>query len=213
MDLVSQLLSSELLLFSSTLIHIMRNIDAFLNSEQSPKLRNGGGNKLGAKYFELIATSDLSPDQKALAHQELTKVIQEVKAHQIEGFRMKIRGIHSEPFGGQAGGRQIQLTKNGFTIIRIHGNPLKKDVIEMPVESVKGSNHPAMYPVKLVGEFVKLLTQENDIVLDPFMGSGSTAVACKLHNRQYIGFELNPDYCQFAHQRLEAVSISKSGLH
>jgi site-specific DNA-methyltransferase (adenine-specific) len=179
------------------------NLDNFMAVEHPRKNGSSATSKMGKHYFDLIETSDLSAEQKRMAREELSKVIQEVKTGKIEGFRMKIRGIHSEPFGGQAGGRQIQLTKNGFTIIRIHGNPLKKDVIEMPVESVKGNTHPAMYPVKLVVEFLNLLTRENDVVLDPFMGSGSTAVACKLTGRHYIGFDLNPDYCRFAEERLQ----------
>lgn len=72
-----------------------------------------------------------------MARNALEEVIGEVRNGEIQGFRMKIRGIHSEPFGGQEGGRKIQLDKNGFTIIRIYGNPLKKDVIITPVESLK----------------------------------------------------------------------------
>lgn len=178
------------------------DLDAFLKDERPKKSPNGSSDKLGKSYYELIDGSDLSADQKKMARDELTKVIHEVKAGKIEGFRMKIRGIHSEPFGGQAGGRQIQLTKNGFTIIRIHGNPIKRDVVEMAVESVKSSGHPAMYPSALIVEFLHLLTRPNDIVLDPFMGSGSTAVACKMTGRNYIGFDLNPEYCQLAEERL-----------
>ncbi len=180
------------------------DLDAFLASERPPKPANGSNGKLGETYFGLIEKSDLTDQQKDAARQALRGVILEVKAGKIEGFRMKIRGVHSEPFGGQAGGRQIQLEKNGFTIIRIHGNPLKRDVIEMPVESVKGSGHPAMYPVSLIVEFLNLLTRSGDVVLDPFMGAGSTAVACKQTGRHYIGFELNADYCAFANKRLEA---------
>jgi site-specific DNA-methyltransferase (adenine-specific) len=178
------------------------DIDAFMAAERPQKSKNGNGDNVGKRYFELITESDLSPDNKARARLELAEVIQEVKQGKIESFRMKIRGIHSEPFGGQAGGRQIQLDTKGFTIIRLHGNPMKRDVVEMPVESLKGRNHPAMYPVALVAEFLHLLTREGDMVLDPFMGSGSTAVACKMTNRRYLGFELNPDYCRFAEDRL-----------
>lgn len=179
------------------------DMDSFMAQERPRKKRNGADTRAGTRYFELIEQSQLTSEQKQLARQRLMEVIQEVKTGKIEGFRMKIAGIHAEPFGGQAGGRQIQLEKNGFTIIRIYGNPIKRDVIEMPVESIKGSNHPAMYPVALVKEFLFLLTQENDIVLDPFMGSGSTAVACKQTGRHYIGFDLNPDYCAFAEKRLQ----------
>lgn len=177
------------------------NPDAFMIQMAKKEEKIAGAN-VGKSYFDLIEQSDLTPAQKQHARAALTHVIAEVKTGKIQSFRMKIRGIHSEPFGGQAGGRQIQLNNNGFTIIRIHGNPLKKDVIEMPVESLKGRNHPAMYPVNLVIEFLRLLTREGDIVLDPFMGSGSTAVACKLTGRHYIGYELNPDYCREAAQRI-----------
>ncbi len=187
------------------------DIDTFMAVEKPKKAANGTSN-IGKRYFDLIEASELSPEQKQMARIELIKVIEEAKSGKIEGFRMKIRGLHSEPFGGQAGGRQIQLNKNGFTIIRIYGNPIKRDVIEMSVESVKGSNHPAMYPVNLVVEFLHLLTRKEDVVLDPFMGSGSTAVACKLTGRSYIGFDLNPDYCAFAEQRLAEASSSQLSL-
>ncbi|MDQ7037377.1 MAG: site-specific DNA-methyltransferase [Anaerolineae bacterium] len=176
------------------------NMDAFLQPDTISK-KPKPSSKIGQGYYKLIEESDLAPEQKQHARQELLTVIQEVKLGKIESFRMKIRGIHSEPFGGQAGGRQIQLETNGFTIIRIHGNPLKKDALTMAVESIKGMKHPAVYPAKLIVEFLHLLTKENDIVLDPFIGSGSTAVACKMLNRRYIGFELNPDYCQQAQDR------------
>lgn len=185
------------------------NLDAFLNEPERPR-KNGRSedSKVGARYYELIESSELSAEQKQMARTELTRVIQEVKSGKLDSFRMKIRGIHSEPFGGQAGGRQIQLEKYGFTIIRIHGNPIKRDWVEMAVESVKSSGHPAMYPAKLVVEFLHLLTRPGDVVLDPFMGAGSTALACKLVDRRYIGFDLNPDYCRFAQERLaEADSL------
>jgi len=43
---------------------------------------------------------------------------------------------------------------------------------------------------------------ENDLILDPFIGSGSTAAACKQLNRKFIGFEINNDYCSLAKERL-----------
>ncbi|MDA1191072.1 MAG: site-specific DNA-methyltransferase [Candidatus Poribacteria bacterium] len=178
------------------------DLDSFLSSTEQTKKQTRTSSKIGQRYFELISTSELSEGQKDAARTALSEVIQEVISEKIAGFRMKIRGIHSEPFGGQEGGRKIQLEKNGFTIIRLHGNPMKRDVIESPVESIKGSKHPAIYPVSVVTELLILLTPKGGIVLDPFMGSGSTAIACKLTDRHYIGFELNPEYCEEAEQRL-----------
>jgi site-specific DNA-methyltransferase (adenine-specific) len=167
--------------------------------------RNNGN--IGKKYFELIEQSSLSDEEKVMGRKELIEVIQEVKSGKLDSFRMKIRGIHSQPFGGQEGGRKIQLEKKGFTIIRIHGNSLKRDVIECPVETIKGSKHPAIYPEYIIQQFINMLTREGDLVLDPFIGSGTTAIACKNLSRYYIGFEINPEYCAYAEERLNSVEF------
>jgi site-specific DNA-methyltransferase (adenine-specific) len=67
---------------------------------------------IGKKYFELIEKSDLTDDEKRKAKDELVKVIEEVQSGKIESFRMKIRGIHSMPYGGQEGGRKIHIEKS-----------------------------------------------------------------------------------------------------
>lgn len=167
------------------------------------KSKNNGSSGIGKKYFELIENSGLSDDAKAHAKRELEKVIIDVKKGVIESFRMKIRGIHAEPYGGQAGGRQIQLDKNGFTIIRINGERLKRDTIESPVESIKNTKHPAIYPLYVVQEIIKLLTNPNDTVLDPFVGSGTTCIAARNLRRNYIGIEIDSDYVKYANSRLK----------
>ena len=63
-------------------------------------------------------------------------------------------------------------------------------------------NHFACFPEWLPYFFIKNISKENDIVLDPFMGSGTTAVVCKQLNRRFIGFEINPNYCKIAEERL-----------
>jgi len=179
------------------------DINAFMNHLDVTRKKNSSGNNIGKKYFELIKESSLSNEEKLQAVEELTKVIKEVKEGKIDSFRMKIRGIHSPAFGGQEGGRKIQLEKKGFTIIKILGNTLKRDIIESPVETIKGCKHPAVYPEYVIQELLKLLTRKGDIVLDPFMGSGTTAVSCKKLGRNYIGFEINLDYCKYAEGRLK----------
>ncbi len=178
-------------------------LDDFLADSKLPK--STAGENIGQKYFGLIEQSSLTPTQKNMAREALLGMIEEVRSGEIEGFRMKIRGIHAEPFGGQEGGRKIQLDKNGFTLIRIYNNPLKKDAMISPVESLKNCPHPAIYPVKLIEEFLHLLTRPNDVVLDPFMGAGSSAVACVQQSRRFIGFEINQSYCDFAQTRLNAL--------
>lgn len=176
------------------------------------KPRKKENTKVGQRYFELIEDSELSEEEKATARIELAEVIQEVKNGKTQSFRMKIRGIHAAPFGGQMGGRTLQLKNKGFTIIRIYGNKLKRDVIETPVAAEKGNIHPAIYPSDLIEEFLHLLTPPSSVVLDPYMGSGSTAVACKKLGRHYIGYDINADYCEFAKNRVEKTQIIPSKL-
>lgn len=64
-------------------------------------------------------------------------------------------------------------------------------------------NHPTPKAKTFIKEILSLFSKENDIILDPFVGSGSTAVACKQLKRNYIGFETNKDYCQLAISRLK----------
>ena len=65
------------------------------------------------------------------------------------------------------------------------------------------SKHPTQKPLKILEHFVKLLSNEGDLVLDPFMGSGSTGVATEHLNRRFLGFELNKDYYTIAKHRIE----------
>lgn len=66
----------------------------------------------------------------------------------------------------------------------------------------KGNKHPAPFSINLPKWFIKALTDKNDVVLDPFMGSGTTAIACIELERQWIGFELNPVYIKMANDRI-----------
>jgi site-specific DNA-methyltransferase (adenine-specific) len=69
-------------------------------------------------------------------------------------------------------------------------------------ESKKRVGHPAPFPVELPRRCIKLFSFIGDTVLDPFLGSGSTLIACVLTNRKGIGVEINKNYCEVAKQRL-----------
>lgn len=69
-------------------------------------------------------------------------------------------------------------------------------------------NHSAVFPVALPSWFIKLFTLEGDLVLDPFAGSGTTAVACKQLNRNYLMIDVKEEYRQIAEERLsDAVQL------
>jgi DNA modification methylase len=66
--------------------------------------------------------------------------------------------------------------------------------------------HSATFPVELPKWFIKLFTQPNDVILDPFIGSGTTAVACREVNRHFIGIDSNPEFCALARERVRGIS-------
>jgi len=65
--------------------------------------------------------------------------------------------------------------------------------------------HPTQKPLELVKKIIKISSNESDIILDPFLGSGTTVVACKELGRKYIGIEINPKYCEIARRRIRAI--------
>lgn len=71
------------------------------------------------------------------------------------------------------------------------------------ITSCRKGIHPAEKPVDLIERFIKVSPKENDIVLDPFMGSGTTALAAKKLNRRYIGYELDHTYYETCLLRLK----------
>lgn len=67
--------------------------------------------------------------------------------------------------------------------------------------------HFATFPQQLIAECVRAGSRVNDTILDPFMGSGTTAVVARKLNRNFIGFEINPDYVKIARRRLQQTTI------
>lgn len=78
------------------------------------------------------------------------------------------------------------------------------DVWNIPPESAKRVGHPAPFPIELPRRLIELLTYRGDLVLDPFMGSGTTAVAAIRTGRHYLGFETDDSYVELARTRIEA---------
>ena len=174
--------------------------DAFQPGEPTP--RHTPTRKLGSQYRQMIDSSALTAAERCAAHQALDQVIADVWDGVIHSFRMKIRGIHAPAYGGRDGGRKMHIERDGFTIIRISGQSLKRDVIETPVESLPGNGHPAIFPVQVIREIIRLLCPPEGLVLDPYMGSGSTMVAALLEGRSCAGIDISREYCDSALERV-----------
>jgi len=78
-----------------------------------------------------------------------------------------------------------------------------KSIWTFPAVSAKKIGHPAPYPVELPKRLIEFYTFEGDVILDPFMGSGSTAIAAIETNRKFIGYEINEQYIELAKQRIK----------
>lgn len=87
------------------------------------------------------------------------------------------------------------------------GHQLSKFYVSsLNIEDKMNFEHPTIKPYDLCREHILCATNENDVVLDTFMGSGTTAVICRDTGRNYLGFEINPDYCKVCENRLNGVS-------
>jgi DNA modification methylase len=80
-------------------------------------------------------------------------------------------------------------------------------VWQIQPESAKKVGHPAPFPVELASRVIKLYSYVDDVVLDPFMGSGTTGVAAKANSRHYVGFDISPEYCRLAEERIAKTRI------
>lgn len=94
--------------------------------------------------------------------------------------------------------------ENGRTYkeFNINKEKVKPNIWRCAVSQNK-TRHPAVFPEQLIIDHILSWSNENDIVLDPFMGSGTTALACIKTNRKFIGIELNEDYVDLAMERIE----------
>ena len=79
---------------------------------------------------------------------------------------------------------------------------LTLDVWSIPPESARRVGHPAPFPVELPEQLIRLYTFRDDLVLDPFMGSGSALVAAARLGRRYVGYDLDPEYVEIARRRV-----------
>jgi len=100
----------------------------------------------------------------------------------------------------------MTFTKSGFgnwLACVIAGKPIKRGItcFDFVIKGIK-MNHPSPKPIDYMLRLINRISEPNNIILDPFAGSGTTLVAAKEYGRQFIGFEISPEYCKIAEERL-----------
>ncbi|NUQ38469.1 MAG: site-specific DNA-methyltransferase [Caldilineales bacterium] len=119
-----------------------------------------------------------------------------------------IRDVHEyilifskEGFRRPGAGRQSSIGRDDFL-------EYTKSIWRFPTESARRVGHPAPFPVELPRRLIELYTFTGDVVLDPFMGSGATAIAALQTGRHYVGYEIHPDYVELSRRRIAAAAAA-----
>ncbi len=131
-----------------------------------------------------------------------------------QGFSMKdvIRWVKPNPMPRNTDRRYvgdfelaIWAVKDGgkWTFNKPEGTSYLRPIYKCPSVASKKRLHPTQKPLKLIEDILQVHTNENDVVLDLFTGSGTTAEACLKHNRIFIGSELNEEFYRKAMERLQ----------
>jgi len=84
-----------------------------------------------------------------------------------------------------------------------------KSIWDFPTVSAKKVGHPAPFPVELPSRLIKLYTYKDDLVLDPFMGSGTTCQAAELLGRRWIGVDMDAGYCKLAEDNMRTLAENR----
>ena len=107
------------------------------------------------------------------------------------------RGQYETSYIKQDGTRTRKLIDNSNQFCK------RTNIWNIPNGNVRGLNHPAVFPEQLVNDHIISWSNENDLIYDPFMGSGTTAKMAIVNNRNYIGSEISKKYCDIIYSRLE----------
>ncbi|MFN7064947.1 MAG: DNA-methyltransferase [Aquificaceae bacterium] len=103
-------------------------------------------------------------------------------------------------FSRKSFGKKSTISKEEFL-------EFTKSAWSFPAESATKIGHPAPFPVELPYRLIQLYTFEGDVVLDPFMGSGQTAIAALKTNRYYVGYEIKEEYVRLAEERIRKFAL------
>ncbi len=116
-----------------------------------------------------------------------------------------LRDIHEYILVFSKGDYSRQKKDRENTISKEQFMEWTKSIWTMNAESARRIGHPAPFPEELPNRLIQLYSFKNDIVLDPFMGSGTTAVSALKSNRKFVGYDISEEYINLANRRLQPI--------
>lgn len=171
----------------------------------------------GVRYKRQIELSTaLTDTEKKNALAALSIVLERIKNNEISDFRMIIRGqqrtTHSD--SEKVSGRAKELAQKGFYFLFYHPDgTLPGDVWEIiPEDTQKRKEHYAVYPEDLCKIPILATCPIDGIVLDPFLGSGTTSLVAIKHNRKSIGIDISEEYIELSKERINEYKHENSGI-
>ena len=178
--------------------HIIEK-DKHLNEEQKKTLKDACNN---------WKTPQLKP-----AIEPMCLAVKPIEGRYIDNFQKYGTGLMNTSAETKTG--EGYFPSNIITTDKIEETMDNVFLVSKPNRTEKGeyNTHLSVKPAKLICHLIKLFTKEDAIVLDPFMGSGTTAVACVQSKRRYVGFEINKEYITITERRInESISAAHTSV-
>lgn len=190
------------------------DLDSIRNSPREALSRSGkivsATGVSGIKYRKKIDLStELTPAEKEQAHTALAQMLEQVANGEYADFRMVIRGgghriTHSH--ATSKSGRAKELEQRGFYFLRYHAKGAKpSDVWDITPEDTHARNdlNYAAYPVELCRRPILATCPPSGIVLDPFVGTGTSLLAANLLDRRGLGIDISEEYIMGTKERID----------
>jgi len=193
----------ERVLYVMKLVISLKEVVGFRFVDEFTWTKNGYPGKYNGRFKNAFEPIYHFAKAKGFTHNPYA-VAKEATEESKARYKRKLCGKSKN--GSGLSGMQKEITRN----LALPSNHLH--ITQKNNQHTIQSAHSAVYPTELCNFFIKAFSNEGDIILDPFMGSGTTGVACKHLNRKFIGIELNEEYFNIAKERIKNEKVQGSLL-
>jgi site-specific DNA-methyltransferase (adenine-specific) len=183
----------ERVLYVMKLVIALKEEVGFRFTDEFTWTKNGVPGKFNGRFKNAFEPVYHFTIEKGFTHNPLAVA---TEATEVSKSRYKRKACGESSNGSGLAGMRKEIKSN----LALPSNHLHLN--QKSNQHTLQSKHPAVYPVELCEFFVKAFSNEGDVVIDPFMGSGTTGVAAKSLNRDFIGIELDQDYFNIAKERI-----------